>query len=398
MVRRRLEQEWASADGSLLLVARDWAKAFDSIDPKGLVRALERFGVPKHFVRVVTNIYTDRKFVVSDCGHTSEAAPFRFGICQGCPLSPFLFTIVMTCLMTDARQIVSNELGAETAKKLTELLYADDTLLMGKSGPAVTAYLRAVAEAGSEYGLALHVGKTQVLQVRSDEEVRAPTGEPLDVKASLVYLGALVSDDGRAESELSRRLGLAAADFKVLERVWAHTSLPVARKLRIFQACVLAVLVYGLKTSWLNTAARRRIDGFQARCLRRILRVPAAYYSRIPNTSVRDRARTRPLSNMLLERQLLMFGEIARMDGGPLRDTVFAPGKVELAELAGRRRRGRPRHTWAKQLQMLAVEAAGGTANLRNIIMSDAASWRRVVTEFLTLRFAHATREASAVA
>ena len=90
----------------------------------------------------------------------------------------------------------------------------------------------------------------------------------------MVYLGGILSGDGRVESELGRRIGLAQADFNALKRVWNHASLSKQKKFRIFDACIQSKLHYGLHPAWLNTAARRRIDGFQARCLRRVLGIP----------------------------------------------------------------------------------------------------------------------------
>ena len=43
-----------------MMTALDWAKAFDSIDPQGLLKALSRFGVPERFTKVVaTSIPND---------------------------------------------------------------------------------------------------------------------------------------------------------------------------------------------------------------------------------------------------------------------------------------------------------------------------------------------------
>lgn len=100
------------------MVALDWAKAFDSIDPQGLLRALNRFGVPDNFVKVVSAIYTGRQFRVRECGQTSSYCNQQFGICQGCPLSPFLFSMVMTC----AREKVQQKLGVAACEELFELL------------------------------------------------------------------------------------------------------------------------------------------------------------------------------------------------------------------------------------------------------------------------------------
>ena len=72
---------------------------------------------------------TGRIFQVNECGKASAKHRQDSGICQGCPLSPFLFIIVMTVLMTDAQALLSQ--GATEAIQrgdLADLLYADDTL------------------------------------------------------------------------------------------------------------------------------------------------------------------------------------------------------------------------------------------------------------------------------
>ena len=46
IARRHIEQAWAMKDGSVMMVALDWAKAFDSINPQGLITALTRSSAP----------------------------------------------------------------------------------------------------------------------------------------------------------------------------------------------------------------------------------------------------------------------------------------------------------------------------------------------------------------
>ena len=57
----------------------------------------------------IQNIYTDRRFRVREEGVESAERYQKAGISQGCPLSPFLFGMVMTVLMTDARDMLSKE-------------------------------------------------------------------------------------------------------------------------------------------------------------------------------------------------------------------------------------------------------------------------------------------------
>eukprot|EP00975_Prorocentrum_lima_P037178 7823450-Prorocentrum_lima.AAC.1 len=59
--------------------------------------------------------------------------PQAAGIRQGCPLSPYLFILVMTALMEDVRADLRSRHIATQAGHLpgvheTEFLYADDTL------------------------------------------------------------------------------------------------------------------------------------------------------------------------------------------------------------------------------------------------------------------------------
>ena len=68
VARRLLERTCAAKNGSLIFLALDWAKAFDSISPDGLIVALRRFGVPDGFCAIIRAIYSGRRFVVRDAG------------------------------------------------------------------------------------------------------------------------------------------------------------------------------------------------------------------------------------------------------------------------------------------------------------------------------------------
>ena len=76
-------------------------KAFDSISPAGWVNAMSRFGIPYHFFSVVRGIYNGRYLMVRDGGVTFRQHLQCFGISHGCPLSPFLCSIVMTLIIED---------------------------------------------------------------------------------------------------------------------------------------------------------------------------------------------------------------------------------------------------------------------------------------------------------
>ena len=46
----------------LSMVFLDWAKAFDRIRGDSLLKALSRFGLPEHVVKMIGSIYAERQF------------------------------------------------------------------------------------------------------------------------------------------------------------------------------------------------------------------------------------------------------------------------------------------------------------------------------------------------
>ena len=181
VARRLLERTCAAKDGSLVFLALDWAKAFDSISPDGLIVALRRFGIPDGFCAIIRAIYSGRRFVVRDAGHTSEPRPQHFGISQGCPLSPFLFSIVMTVLLFDASAKFAREVETRQPCVLpvNELVYADDTLVVATDPCRAETHMRCIEAMGMNYGLRLNWKKCEVLPIGCEASIAAPDGSHL---------------------------------------------------------------------------------------------------------------------------------------------------------------------------------------------------------------------------
>jgi hypothetical protein len=287
VARRRIELACAQRGGQISLLALDWAKAFDSVNTSSVLDALRRIGVPAIFRDVVASLLHGRKFFVTDCGCNSEDRRQDAGITQGCTLSPLVFICMMSVLMADAVALLGPSAQEAYARgDLADIAYADDTLLVSSSSAMVSEFLAAVATAGGHYGMSLHFGKLHLLQVGCQASITLPTQDALQPEASIEYLGTVLDESGKIGSELGRRIGRAKSDFQALCRVWRHSSLSRRRKLELFASLIESRLLYGLTGAWLRVAERRRLDGFHARCLRQILKIPPAYFSRISNQKV----------------------------------------------------------------------------------------------------------------
>ena len=100
-----------------------------------MFEALERINIPLKMLRIIKALYRNPSFQLQHDEFTSQEYFQQCGIRQGCPLSPYLFIIVMSVLFADIHQ---DHHRAPSHGKLDhlsfmEVLQADDTLLVIKN-------------------------------------------------------------------------------------------------------------------------------------------------------------------------------------------------------------------------------------------------------------------------
>ena len=139
-------QEEAGLETHILLL--DWEKAFDKVSQKKLLTALTRIGIPPKIVAMIKAIYDNPQFSIKYCNKTTENRKQHTGIRQGCPLSPYLFVILLTIMMKDITDDMTPEekLILDRGKLNHEVtknpFYADDTIIMTSSAQATQLILQ----------------------------------------------------------------------------------------------------------------------------------------------------------------------------------------------------------------------------------------------------------------
>jgi len=96
-------------------------------------------------------------------------------------------------------------------------------------------------------------------------------GHNVESVRSFCYLGGTIHLTDSGGTDVRRRIGSAAAAVNSLARIWSQDRLTLAKKLRIYQTCILSVLLYGAETWSLFFADTSRLQAFHMRCQRRIL-------------------------------------------------------------------------------------------------------------------------------
>ena len=129
----------------------DLEKAFDRISRKVLEWAMRNKEMPNVLVRSVRSLYEGAKTIVRLDYELSREFEVNVGLCHGSVLSPFLFVVVVD----------ATELSREGM--LSELLYADDLVLMSETIEGLRNTFLKWKEAFESKGLKVNLGITKVM-------------------------------------------------------------------------------------------------------------------------------------------------------------------------------------------------------------------------------------------
>ena len=140
--------------------------------------------------------------------------------------------------------------------------------------------------------------------------------------------------------------------------------------MKIFNAIVLPVLMYGATTWSLTRTEGRRLDAFEMRMLRTIIGVRWDDFVR--NDDIRERLCQPPVSMKLRRARMKWFGHVERM--GEERQVK----RIMNAEMEGRRPVGRPRTRW-KNVMQRDLEASGLSLEEAAAEVLDRDRWRTIV-------------------
>ena len=118
-------------------------------------------------------------------------------------------------------------------------------------------------------GLEINSSKTEEMRVNTvvNQGLKL-NGEDIKSSSYFCYLGSIVTENWGTSREVNVWIQKARGSFSKLRKVRLSKSLRKYIKIRIFNACVKSVLLYGCETWLVTDEIQRRIQTFVNRCLR----------------------------------------------------------------------------------------------------------------------------------
>jgi hypothetical protein len=152
----------------------DIEKAYDHVDWSCLLHLLERMGFGDRWRRWIEVCISSVQFSVLVNGSPEGYFTSSRGLCQGDPLSPLLFLLVMEVLSRMLKKVESQGLiqgfsaggNANSGLRISHLLYADDTILFCDANLTQMLYIRMVLTCfKAATGLRVNMSKSEMVPV-----------------------------------------------------------------------------------------------------------------------------------------------------------------------------------------------------------------------------------------
>ena len=202
---------------------------------------------------------------------------------------------------------------------------------MAESEEELKSLLMKVKEESEKVGLKLNIQKTKTMAsgpITSWET----DAETVEIVSDFIFLNSKITADGDCSHEIQRRLLLGRKVMTNLDSILKSKNVTLSTKVHLVKAMVFPVVIYGCESWTVKKAERRKIDAFELRCWRRLLRVP--WTARRSNWSIlKEISPGCSLEGLMLKLKVQYFGHLMRRVDS-LEKTLMLGG------IGGRRRRG----------------------------------------------------------
>ena len=180
-----------------MAISFDALKAFDKIQHPFMLKVLERTGIQGPYLSIIKAIYSKLVANIKLNGEKVEAIPLKSGTRQGCPLSIYLFNIVLEVLAKAIRQhkeVKGIQIGKEEVKLS---LFANDMIIyLSDPKNSIRELLQMINNFSKVAGYKINSSKSVAFLYSKDKQAEKKIREmtPFTIATNNVkYLGVSLS-------------------------------------------------------------------------------------------------------------------------------------------------------------------------------------------------------------
>ncbi|XP_075990548.1 uncharacterized protein LOC142986144 [Anticarsia gemmatalis] len=320
----------------------DYSKAFDSLLHDNIWKALMDQGIEHKYIRLIRNVY---RHSTARIQLERKGDPFKVekGVRQGDPLSPKLFSAVLESIF---RQLSWENLGINVdGTSLTNLRFADDIVLFAKTPEDINKMIEDLAKESEKVGLKLNPEKTRVMTNGNKTTIRVKNTE-IKYTDEYVYLGQLITQNESITKEIERRIANGWNRYWSLKEAMKDKQLHIKVKSKLFNTCVLPVLMYGCQSWALNQKMSSKLATCQYAMERSMLNVKKS--DKLKNRVIRYKTKVIDITQKIRRLKWRWAGHLIRgHDKWSKKVTRWYPRE-------GKRKRGRPQKRWDDEIREVA--------------------------------------------
>ena len=366
-VRQLVEKSWEHRARTFFLFI-DLCKAYDTVPRQLMWQALAKLGVPQSTIQLIQSFHQDMQATIQLDGTGAMQQPYLnpFSTEMGSVVAP---SNLYACLFmehwtervrdvegmgVDLKHKQDHKLfrrytrNADVAK-ITEFQFADDTALLAITRAGAEKALRQYMKVAEDFGLTVSTSKTKLMV--AGREVTADDKAPIQVRDGQIesvtefsYLGSVIASSGRVQPDIDRRIAQASKAFGTLRKpVFNNRDLKLKTKRKVYQACVLSVLLYGSECWTPLRKDLKKLDSFRHRCICSTLGISnrQQWAQHITSQSIRQRWGDREMVHeKISKRRLEWLGHLAQMSES------WIPKICPFGWLPHPRPQGGPRRRW----------------------------------------------------
>ena len=247
-----------------ILMTIDFEKAFDNVSWQFTEMCLKRLNFGEEVIKWFKILYNRIKCCVANNGWTTEFFEPSQGVRQGCPLSPYLFVLVVEFLGNHIR--TNKKIKGIKVKDNISLIYqfADDTnLTLEFDLETLLEVEKTFSKFQKVSGLKVNYDKTEILRIgslrHSDAKLITAT-EMCWTNDPVLVLGVTISTD--VNELLSLNFDPLIPKIENQIKIWNMRELSLFGKSLIIKTMLMSQLVY--KLSVLPTPSNEFIDKLQS--------------------------------------------------------------------------------------------------------------------------------------